>query len=289
MPTSAADFHDLMLTVPSAGDGKRLDVVLAECVPMSRRRIRKAIEDGGVYLNRQRCRTSGRIVRAEDHLRIVCLDGEHLVPFCPEQIIWSQGPLMLLHKKSGQYAQEALHRSRGTLPTELAMHLGRKTTDVRPVHRLDRGTSGLMLFATDSACLQRLQRHWASSVKKSYLGVVEPAPDWQSQHITLPIGSRRDARGRYAVQEDGRPCDTEAEVIERRDARALLRLVPHTGRTHQLRVHLAALGCPLLGDSRYGGHPHPRMMLHAQTLSLDPPAWPEPIAWHANPEEDWIW
>ncbi len=278
-----------MLTVPGAGDGQRLDVVLAQGVSMSRRRIRRVIEDGGVYLNRHRCRTAGRTVRTGDRLRIVCLDGETLVPFRPEQILWSQDSLILVHKQSGQYAQEALHRSRGTLPAELALHLGLKADDVRPVHRLDRGTSGLMLFATDPATLQHLQRHWASSVQKSYLGVADPAPDWQHRRIDLPIGTRRDAQGRYAVDPAGRACDSEAGIIERRDGRALVRLIPHTGRTHQLRVHMAALGCPLLGDSRYGGRPHPRLMLHAHTLSLEPPAWPEAMEWHADPKEDWIW
>jgi 23S rRNA pseudouridine1911/1915/1917 synthase len=289
LPASSTEFHDLQLTVPRGDDGQRLDVTLAAGVPLSRRRIRKAIEDGGVYVNRQRCRTASRTVHADDRLRIVYLDDEQLVPFRPEQILWSQGPLYLLHKKAGQYAQEALHRSRGTLPAELAVHLGLKGADVRPVHRLDRGTSGLILFSTDPATLQRLQRLWSSSAHKEYLAVVEPAPAWQYQRITLPIGSRRDARGRYAVEAAGRACDTEAEVIECRANRALVHLIPHTGRTHQLRVHLAALGCPLLGDSRYGGRPHPRMMLHAQTLSLNPPAWPETVEWHADPEEDWIW
>lgn len=283
------EFTDLAMTVPRALAGQRLDQALAEGLSLSRRRIRRAIEDGGVYVNRQRCRTAGRAVRADDRLRLVCLDGEALVPFVPEQIVWREGALVLVHKRSGQYAQEALHRSRGTLPLELAAHLGLPATAVRPVHRLDRGTSGLMLFATDAAVLQRLQQLWAGSVQKAYLAVTEPAPDWETQRITLAIDAKRDARGRYAVREDGRACDTEARVIERRGNRALVHLVPHTGRTHQLRVHLAALGCPLLGDGRYGGRPHSRMMLHAQTLSLNPPAWPAPIAWHADPEEDWIW
>lgn len=283
------EFVDLAMTVPRRLAGARLDVVLAEGLSLSRRRIRRAIEDGGVYINRQRCRTAGRAVRTEDKLRLVCLDGEAMVPFTPDQIVWHEGALVLLHKLGGQYAQEALHRSRGTLPAELAAHLGLQAADVRPVHRLDRDTSGLMLFATDAAVLQRLQQLWAKSVQKSYLAVCEPAPSWDSQRITLAIGTKRDARGRYAIEEDGRACDTEATVVERRGNRALLHLVPHTGRTHQLRVHLAALGCPLLGDGRYGGRPHTRMMLHAQTLSLNPPAWPEPIAWHADPKEDWIW
>ena len=283
------EFVDLAMTVPRRLAGQRLDLALADGLGLSRRRIRRAIADGGVYVNRQRCRTAGRAVRADDRLRLVCLDGEALVPFVPEQVVWSGGALVLIHKRSGQYAQEALHRSLGTLPAELAAHLNLPAANVRPVHRLDRGTSGLMLFATDAMALQQLQRLWATSVQKSYLAVTEPAPDWGSRRITLAIGAKRDARGRYAVAEDGRACDTEAEVIARRGDRALVHLVPHTGRTHQLRVHLAALGCPLLGDVRYGGRPHARMMLHAQTLTLNPPAWPAPIAWHADPTEDWIW
>jgi 23S rRNA pseudouridine1911/1915/1917 synthase len=283
------EFLDLAMTVPRPLAGQRLDMVLAEGLSLSRRRIRRAIDEGGVYINRQRCRTAGRAVRADDRLRLVCLDGERLLPFDPAQIVWRDGALVLVHKRSGQYAQEALHRSRGTLPAELAAHLGPQAAHIRPVHRLDRATSGLMLFSTDAAVLQHLQQHWAASVQKSYLAVCEPAPDWDAKRITLAIGSERDARGRYAVHEDGRACDTGVQVAERRGNRALLHLVPHTGRTHQLRVHLAALGCPLLGDGRYGGRPHARMMLHAQKLSLNPPAWPEPIAWHADPEEDWIW
>jgi len=80
------------------------------------------------------------------------LDGEQLTPFDPQQLIWQQPPLYLINKRRGQYAQEALHRSRGTLPAELArflqLHL-KDAENLRPVHRLDRGTSGLLLFSSD--------------------------------------------------------------------------------------------------------------------------------------------
>ena len=149
-----------------------------------------------------------------------------------------------------------------------------------------------MLFSADPALLQQCQQHWHSCFAKSYLAVVEPAPDWQQQQITLAIAKKRDGKGRYHVCEQGRACKTDAQVIERRGKRALIRLIPHTGRTHQLRVHLAALGSPILGDMRYGGNAHPRLMLHAEKLSVTaplPPALPEPVTWNAPPQEDWQW
>jgi len=290
--STASDFQDLRDVAGQAQHGQRLDQGLAQLFDLSRRRLRRAIDEGGVYLNQKRCRTAGRKLSSGDKLRIVMLEKEKLNPFEPKQLVWQRPPLYLVHKRVGQYSQEALHRSRGTLPDELAKHLKLPpavAATLRPVHRLDRGTSGLMLFSSDPALLQQLQANWKSCTIKSYLAVVEPAPDWQTQEIKLAIGQLRDKQGRYHVNEHGRSCRTEAEVVERKGNRALLRLTLHTGRTHQLRVHLSALGCPILGDTRYGGKPHPRLMLHAQKLDIIRPALPEDIQWNALPEEDWKW
>jgi len=289
------NFQDLRAQVGNAQQGMRLDQGLADLLQLSRRRSRRAIDEGGVYLNRKRCRTAGRLLSSGDMLRVVLLHQEKLVPFSAEQLIWQQPPLYLIHKRSGQYAQEALHRSRGTLPDELARHLNLTPAQaalLRPVHRLDRDTSGLMLFSADPAQLQLLQSHWHSHTFKSYLAVVEPQPEWDTQRITSPIDKQRDKNGCYHVSELGRACDTEAEVLERRGKRALLRLIPHTGRTHQLRVHLAAAGCPILGDIRYGGKGHTRLMLHAENLRIDPiPSLrcKQEMAWQVSPEENWTW
>lgn len=231
-------------------------------------------------------------MKSGDKLRIVLLEGEKLLPFDPQQLQWQQDSLYLIHKRSGQYAQEALHRSLGTLPDELARHLElppQIATKLRPVHRLDRDTSGLMLFSSDPEQLQQLQKHWHACTEKKYLAVVEPAPEWHEQRIRLSISSNRDSQGCYHVSEQGRACDTEAKVLERHGRRALLELIPHTGRTHQLRVHLSALGCPILGDVRYGGKAFKRMMLHAQYLRIIAPALPETHIWNTPPEEDWQW
>jgi len=270
----------------------RLDQALALCFELSRRRARKAIDEGGVYLNRKRCRTAGRTLKCGDKLRLVILENEKLTPFEPEQLLWQQPPLYLINKRSGQYAQEALHRSRGTLPDELARYLQLAPGEMenfRPVHRLDRGTSGLMLFSSDPKQLQHIQSLWHTHTQKKYLAVTEPAPEWDEKRITLGIDKTRDRKGCFHISETGRACDSEARVLERRGKRALLELIPHTGRTHQLRVHLSALGCPILGDLRYGGRRFERLMLHAQYLRIEAPALTASKQWQAQPEENWQW
>ncbi|MDX8410499.1 MAG: RluA family pseudouridine synthase [Mariprofundaceae bacterium] len=287
-------FSDVRFSITEEDAGRRLDQVLADKAGLSRRRIRRAIDDGGVYVNRKRCRKAGLICRAGSVLRLVMLDDECLKPLRDKQILWHKDGLTLIHKYAGQYAQEALHRSRGTIPVELAAMLGLSPVQarlLRPVHRLDRGTSGLMLLCWQPELLNHLQKHWRDCVNKQYLAVVSPLPDWQRQRLRQPISAVRDTGGRYAVDEHkGRTCDSEAEVLETRQNRALLRLTPHTGRTHQLRVHLAHAGHPILGDRRYGGASHARMMLHAHGLCVHPPALPAEMDWQVEPdEENWTW
>jgi len=272
----------------------RLDNALAaltQDVPLSKRRIRTSIDAGGVYVDKKRTRKAGLMLKAGQKIRLVMLE-EAVIPFVAEQLLWQQGDLYLIHKRSGQYAQEALHRSQGCIPDALAKYLNmhpRQAKLLRPVHRLDRDTSGLMLLCSNAKQLQHLQALWHSHVQKSYLALVAPAPEWDEQRITLPIGKQKDRLGRYHVQTDGRACDTEAKVLQRRDGVALVQLTPHTGRTHQLRVHLSHIGCPILGDRRYQGQHHHRLMLHAHALCLKKPALPETMAWVAETEENWQW
>jgi len=294
--SKSSDFHDIRITLSPADKNKRLDIALSEHTPLSRRRIRTAIDNGGVYINKRRSRKAGGKVKGNERIRLVMLENETLIPFSEQQVIWQQGNLILINKYSGQYAQEALHRSRGTLPMEIAAHLGLQGEAaklLRPVHRLDRATSGLMLFSTSPEQLNHLQAHWHNCVEKTYLAVVEPVPEWETRRITHSISKQRNRLGCYRIDNQGRACDTSAKVLERRGKRALLELTPHTGRTHQLRVHLAAEGCPILGDSRYAGKKHARMMLHAYRLCVQPPALNEIHRWEANPDstrkEDWQW
>lgn len=294
--SEASGYHDLQRVLPADAAGKRLDTALAELFPLSRRRIRTAIDDGGVYVNRRRCRKAGLLLKGREQVRMAMLENETLIPFSEQQVLWRDGDLLLIHKRAGQYAQEALHRSKGTLPGEIAAWLGlsgEKAQLLRPVHRLDRGTSGLMLLCASPKQLNHLQANWAQCVEKTYLAVVEPAPEWDEKRITLAIAAQRNKNGCYRPDPEGRACDSSAKLLERRGDRALLELTPHTGRSHQLRVHMAAMGCPILGDSRYGGKSHPRMMLHAYRLCVQPPALNEIRHWEISPaihaKEDWQW
>ncbi|WP_038250458.1 RluA family pseudouridine synthase [Ghiorsea bivora] len=288
-------FEDIKLQIPNEQGGQRLDTALAACSSFSRRRIQRAIDEGGVYVNKKRCRKAGRIVQGGEKVRIVTLDDEVLTPFSEDQIVWREQSWVLVHKKAGQYAQEALHRSKGTLVYELAMFLKLppvETKQLRPVHRLDKGTSGLMMFCYDPKALQHLQHHWHQAVEKEYMAVVSPVPDWTEILIEAPLSAKADRWGRYAVVEQGKLSKTEAFVVETRGDKALIRLVPHTGRTHQLRVHLAHLGHPILGDARYGGKKHARLMLHAKVLKIKGYAMrskqPQ-LEWCVDSEGDWEW
>ncbi|RMH59667.1 MAG: RluA family pseudouridine synthase [Zetaproteobacteria bacterium] len=279
---------DIRAEVEMDGAGLRLDQALARFCAMSRRQARKLIDVGGVYLNGKRCRQAGRTVRAGDRLRCVRLHNERLVPFSEEQLVWRMDDLLLIHKRAGQYSQEALHRAKGCLPDELSRRYGCAGRKYRPVHRLDRGTSGLLLFCSSPQRIKHLQQGWARCVDKHYLAVVHGMPTWDTRMIDLPISAARDVSGRYHVHENGRACLTEARVLRRAEGFALLVLRPITGRSHQLRVHLSAVGCPILGDVRYGGKAHARMMLHAWKLRIRPPALSQVYQWEVEPEEDWI-
>ncbi|OIO69524.1 MAG: pseudouridine synthase [Zetaproteobacteria bacterium CG_4_10_14_0_2_um_filter_55_20] len=291
-----SDFQDHLITLGRENAGKRLDNALAEYLPLSKRRIRTAIDDGGVYVNKRRCRKAGLVLKGGERIRLVILDHEKLIPFSSDQVLWREGDVLLINKHAGQYAQEALHRSKGTLPAEIAAWLGltgEKAKLVRPIHRLDRDTSGLMLLSSSPKQLNHIQAHWSECVKKTYLAVVEPAPAWDEKRITLAISAQRNRHGCYRPDPDGRACDTSARVVQREGNCALLELMPHTGRSHQLRVHLAAEGCPILGDTRYAGKQHARMMLHAYRLCVQPPALSEIHRWEISPEinnkENWQW
>ena len=123
----------------------------------------------------------------------------------------------------------------------------------RPVSRLDRGTSGLMVIAKDGHTQDLLQRmlHSGDYIRE-YLALTEGIPDPEEGMIDLPVGKADGATVRREIRPDGKPARTHYRVVEKRENRALIRLRLETGRTHQIRVHLAAIGCPVCGDFLYG-------------------------------------
>ena len=124
------------------------------------------------------------------------------------------------------------------------------------INRLDRDTSGVVLLARDADTLRHVQAQFAErTVQKTYLAVVHGIPEWQSREVDLPIDRLPSAEGvyRYGVMAEGKPAQTLVELVRPFPPHhALVRLTPKTGRTHQLRVHLAAIGHPIVADKRYG-------------------------------------
>jgi len=164
------------------------------------------------------------------------------------------------------------------------------------VHRLDRETSGVIVLAkTDKAYHALVAQFAERTAQKEYLALVDKAPRLLSGLIDAKIDRHRTVRVRMAVRDDGRDAVTEWRVEEKYGPQAaLVRAFPHTGRTHQIRVHLAHLGHPILGDRTYGkfdipaftGWPMPRVMLHAHRLTLTHPQTGKPLTIAVEPPAD---
>jgi RluA family pseudouridine synthase len=218
--------------------------------------------------------TASATVTAEQlHARLLYRDALMLIIDKPAGLAVHPGP------KGGPNLENLLDALRFGLPKrpELA-------------HRLDRDTSGCLVLGRHHRALRRLGRLFAGGqVDKTYWAVVEGAPPEQEGRIDLPLGRRNKERGWWMkVDPDGLPSITNYRVLGRADDLTWLELRPLTGRTHQLRVHLAALGCPVLGDPIYGharadNPARPPLHLHARAIAVPLYAGRPPIAATAPP------
>nr|HRC84336.1 RluA family pseudouridine synthase [Thermoanaerobaculia bacterium] len=147
-------------------------------------------------------------------------------------------------------------------------------------HRLDRGTSGLLLFAANPAAHAPLARAWREGqVERRYLAVVEGCPAFEELRVEAPIARSADGAWRFEARADGKPARTEVRVVVRGEQESLLACRLSTGRTHQVRVHLASVGHPVVGDRLYGAREGSagRPLLHAAEISLPHPKTGEPL------------
>lgn len=140
------------------------------------------------------------------------------------------------------------------------------------VHRLDRATSGVMICAKNEQTLKFLQKQFHDrTTKKTYRAIVSKQPKESRATIIAPIGRNLKDPKQFLVTKTGKYAETEYKVIGKNAFGYAIDLYPKTGRTHQLRLHLAHLNCPIIGDELYGGKEHKRLLLHAHTLTLDIP------------------
>ena len=255
---------------------QRLDVHLSTAFDpsISRSLWQKYIKAGHVLVN-QRVVTMPKFeVDETDEIAIKLPEQEQTSAELP--ILYEDDDVMVVNKPSG-----LLTHAKGGLSTEptVAEIIRPKTsfasdTD-RPgiVHRLDRDTSGVLIIAKTADAAAHLQRQFAQrTTKKTYLAVTDGVPKLAAAKIDLPIGRNPAAPSTFRVDPNGKHAQTTYRVLAATDTQALIELKPITGRTHQLRVHMAHLNTPILGDRVYSKPNASRLMLHAHRLEITLPS-----------------
>ncbi len=263
---------------------ERLDVFLTACLPeFSRSRLQGLIRDGFVRVDGLLVTKAGRDLEpgARVEVRIpppapTGLVGENI----PLTVVFENQDLLIVDKPAGMVVHPSPGHDRGTLVHAALGHapdLEGVGGEERPgiVHRLDKDTSGLIVIAKNERAHRWLQDQFRSrTVDKVYLALVDGAPPTPVGRVEAPIGRNTVHRKLMAVVPagQGREAVSEYRTLERFERHTLLEVHPRTGRTHQIRVHLAFLGCPVAGDTVYGRRkptlPLTRHFLHAHRLTI---------------------
>ena len=273
----------LSFTVPPELAGRRVKNLLQTRLYIPAGMIaRIKLRGTGICLNGARCRTTdavcaGDVLTAE----VGDLPAETgVVPVAvPLAIPYEDEDLLVLDKPAGMATHGRALRGDVTAANALAAYWGTDRA-FHPVTRLDRGTSGLLVVAKSGYAHERLRRilHTDDFVR-SYLAIAEGVPPEVRGSVALPLKKDERAKNRFCTAPDGLPARTDYEVLAVRGGRSLVRCTLRTGRTHQIRVHLAALGCPLAGDRVYGAPSDEigRPALHSAALHLLQPVTGETV------------
>ncbi|MBW4671147.1 MAG: RluA family pseudouridine synthase [Cyanomargarita calcarea GSE-NOS-MK-12-04C] len=279
--------NEFYLEVEETAD--RLDRYLSEELSdLSRSRIQNLIEAGNVQLNGKVCTSKKIAVKAGDRISLEVPEAEPLQLIAediPLDVLYEDDQLIIINKPAGLVVHPAPGHPDGTLVNALLAHcpdLQGIGGVQRPgiVHRLDKDTTGAIAIAKTDIAFKHLQAQLqAKTARREYLGVVYGAPKTESGTIDLPIGRHQHDRKKMfivSVEQGGRNAVTHWQIKERLDNYTLILFQLETGRTHQIRVHAAKIGHPIVGDPVYGsgrsvGVNLPGQALHAWRLRLQHP------------------
>ena len=291
------------IAVPDACAGMRLDQVLSRLLPQhSRSRLQAWIGEGRITVDGAKVLPKQKVwggERIDVDAPPDTADGTDLPEDIALTVVHEDPDLLVINKPAGLVVHPGNGNRTGTLLNALLSRHPELALLPRAgiVHRLDKDTSGLMVVArtleAQTALVRQLQAH---SVSRTYLAIA--AGDLtQHRKVDAPVGRHPTQRTRMAVVASGKPAVTHIHIRQRGGNWTLIECSLETGRTHQIRVHLDAIGYPLLGDPVYGTGRHARVpvdvvarfhrqALHAWRLALDHPSRPERLSWQAEPPAD---
>lgn len=275
--------------------GERLDKFAAAALgDVSRTEIQRLVKTGEVLVNGRAERASYRLEPGD--VVELTLPERDVPTVQPEEVelevLYEDADLVAVNKPAGMVTHPAFGNLSGTL-VNAALARWPEMRDVGPelaragvVHRLDKDTSGVLVLARTPEALRALQRQFKRrTVYKRYLALVEGVPGSPSGIIEAPVGRDPKNRKRMAVVKGGREAVSRYDVLEDLQSNALVAIEPGTGRTHQIRVHLAWLGNPIVGDRLYGFRKQriglKRLFLHAEALHVDSPSTGERLEFRA--------
>lgn len=280
--------QEITYNIEENDQGKRLDAWISECeeLGISRSYAAALIKEGKVLVNDASCKASTKL-RSGDRVavtvpapRALNVEAEEI----PLNIVYEDADILIINKPKGMVVHPAAGHAGGTLVNAVMHHCGDRLSSIngvlRPgiVHRIDKNTTGLLVVCKNdlahTSLAAQLKEH---SITRRYVAIVHGNIREDSGTIDAPIGRSKTDRKKQAIDRiNGRHAVTHYRVLERFGLYTLVECILDTGRTHQIRVHMASIGHPLLGDDVYGPKKCPFKLegqcLHAQTLGFQHPS-----------------
>ncbi|KXK51055.1 MAG: ribosomal large subunit pseudouridine synthase D [Chlorobi bacterium OLB5] len=316
----------MVLQVPAGQSKIRIDKYLANHIEnSSRTKIKNAMNEGFVEVNSKKVKAN-YVVQPNDNIEIILPylpDKEDVKPEnIPLDILYEDNYLMIVNKPAGMVTHPAYKNYSGTLVNALMFYMGDSAAklprlngdedeggDERAgiVHRLDKHTSGIMVVAKDEDTQRRLSKLFSRhDIEREYQAIVWGHFKTKKGRIEKPLGRNPKDRKKFAIIEGGKNAITDYEVVKEFDFTSLVKLRLHTGRTHQIRVHMYSTGHPVFGDTEYSGtEPHgiqltsnlkhrinnllelmPRQALHAKVLGFTHPITGKPLRFESDLPDD---